>query len=562
MKSKILSLALAALMLLAIASCGAPAQNEPAGSPTPSEASESASPPGESGAPDAERVTELTFCESWDFESGFYTIASPDTQSNYGALYWSVNFYETLVNYDDGEFVPGLAESWEVSGDGAVYTFKLRQGVKFSDGSDFTSAAVKKSFEAAPVNLGPYNGSYGTLTTLFDEIVCPDDYTVELHLTQPYYGTLKDLTMLVPLAIVNPAALGDDLSPGDSFKAATHGTGPYMYAGDGDGSAYTFIRNPYYWGEQPALESFRVKVIPDNNAKLLALKSGEIDVITGTNSLSYDGYNEMSSAAGFAAAISAATDKTRYIAFNLAHAGFDDLAVRDALARAVDKDAICASLLSGLEPRADSLFPKSYPWCDVDVNVRAYDVEAAKAGLDAAGWIDSDGDGIREKDGVKLSGSMVYMTGNSVMDDLALTVSAQAREIGIELIPKGGDLMSYYADVYGDFGVALTGTYGLAHDPCTSVTNMNPELGADPVSAQATALLPDPAGLIKTLNSTADESVVRETYRAILTSINDNAIFIPISESKILAAYNADKIAEVDFDAVPQYVSAAKVTPK
>ncbi|MDR2647718.1 MAG: ABC transporter substrate-binding protein [Oscillospiraceae bacterium] len=540
MKKKLFAFALAAVLMLSIAACGKTVDTS---SKIPT-------------------VTELTFCESWDFESGFYTIGSPDTQSNYGALYWSVNFYETLVNYDDGEFVPGLAESWDVSDDGTIYTFKLRQSVKFSDGSDFTSAAVKKSFEAAPVNLGTYNGSYGTLSTLFKEIVCPNDYTVELHLTQPYYGTLKDLTMLVPLAIVNPSMLGDDYTPSDSFRTATHGTGPYMYAGDGDGSTYTFVRNPYYWGEQPDLDSFRVKVIPDNNAKLLALKSGEIDVITGTNNLTYDGYNEMNSTAGFAATTSDAADKTRYIAFNLAHVGFDDLAVRDALARAIDRDTICTNLLSGLESKADSLFPKSYPYCDVDVNVRAYDVEAAKAGLDAAGWLDSDGDGIREKDGVKLSGSMVYMTGNPLTDDLALTVAAQAKEIGIELIPKGGDLMSYYADLYGDFGVALTYTYGLAHDPITSVTNMNPELGADPVSMQAIANLSNPSGLIKTLNSTADENVIRETYRTILTNINDNAIFIPISEAKVFVAYNADKIAAFGFDAIPQYPSAAKVTPK
>lgn len=507
-------------------------------------------------------VTELTFCESWDFESGYYTVATPDGQSNYGALYWSANFYDTLVKYNAGEFVPGLAESWEISDDGTVYIFKLRKGVKFSDGTDLTSAAVKKSFEAAPINLGQYNGSYGTLTTLLKEIVCTGDHTVELHLTQPYYGTLKDLTMTVPLGIVNPAMLGDDYKPNDAFKTGTHGTGPYMYAGDGDGSTYTFVRNPHYWGEKPALEKFRVKVIPDNNAKLLALKSGEIDVIVGTDRLSYDGFNEMKTASGFDAVISDVANNTRFIAFNVKHAGFDDLAVRDAFARAIDKDAICSSLLSGLEPKADTLFPKSYPYCDVDVKVRAFDVEAAKKSLADAGWVDADGDGIREKGGVKLSGSMVYITGNSVLDDLALAIAAQAKEIGIELIPKGGDMMAYYADIYGDFGVSLYSTYGLTYDPYTTVTNMNPEVGADPVSMQAIANLPDPVGLIKTLNSTANENVIRETYRTILTNINDNAVFIPISEAKVLAAYNANKIAVFGFNEIPQYVNVAKVTPK
>lgn len=515
------------------------------------------------GAAQAEpTVTELTFCESWDFEYGYYPVATPDRQTNYGFLYWAANFYDTLVRYDDGEFVPGLAESWEISGDGTVYTFKLREDVKFSDGSAFTSEAVKKSFEAAPVILGQYNGSYGTLTTLFQEIVCPDEHTVELHLTQPYYGTLKDLTMTVPLGIVNPAVLDENGMPGDAFLAATHGTGPFLYGGDGDGSAYTFVRNPYYWGETPALERFRVKVIPDNNAKLLALKSGEIDVIIGSERLSYDGYNEMKNADGFDAVVSDVINNTRLIAFNMKHAAFGDLAVRDALARAIDKDAICDRLLSGLETKADTLFPKSYPYCDVDVDVRAFDVDAAKKILDEAGWLDADGNGIREKDGVTLSGSMVYIAGNPVMDDLALVVSAQAREIGIELIPKGGDMMAYYADIYGDFGVVLHYTYGLTFDPYTTISNMNPETSTDPVAMQALANLPDPVGLIQTLNSTADEEVVRETYRTILTNIHDHVIFIPISDAKVPAAYNAEKVAAFGFHELPPYLNVAAVTPK
>lgn len=518
--------------------------------------------PTANAAPAQPTITELTFCESWDFEYGYYPVATPDSQSNYGSLYWAANFYDTLIQYDDGEFVPGLAESWEVSEDGKVYTFKLRGDVKFSDGSPFTSEAVKKTFEAAPVILGQYNGSYGTLTTLFEEIVCPDEHTVELHLTQPYYGTLKDLTMTVPLGIVNPAMLGEDGMPGGAFLTATHGTGPFLYEGDGDGSAYTFVRNPYYWGEAPALERFRVKVIPDNNAKLLALKSGEIDVIIGSERLSYDGYNEMKNTAGFDAVTSGVLNNTRLLAFNMKHAAFGDLAVRDALARAIDKDAICERLLSGLETKADTLFPKSYPYCDVDIDVRAFDVDAARKGLDEAGWVDADGDGIRERNGVALSGSMVYIAGNPVMEDLALVISAQAKEIGIELVPKGGDMMTYYTDIYGDFGVVLHYTYGLTFDPYSTIANMNPETSTDPVAMQAIANLPDPAGLIRTLNSTADEEVVGEIYRTILTNINDNAIFIPISEAKVPAAYNAEKVAVFGFHQLPPYLNVAAVTPK
>jgi nickel transport system substrate-binding protein len=412
---KLFSFPIAILLTLSMAACGS--KNDPA---VPSS--------GESA------VKTLTFCESWDFQSGFYPIGSPETQTNYGALYWGANFYETLVNYEDGAYTPGLAESWHISDDGTVYTFKLRSGVKFSDGTALTSAAVKKSFEAAPVNLGMYNGSYGALTLYFKEFVCPDEHTIEMRLTQPYYGTLKDLCGLVPLAIVNPNALGDDLKPLDTFITATHGTGPYQYdstADSGDGTSYTFVRNPYYDRAMPALDSFIVKVIPDNNAKLLALKSGEIDAILGADMLSVDGYLEMKSAQGFGAALSDSSANTRIIGVNLKHTGFEDIAVRSAMAMAIDKDTICASVLSGIETRADTLFPRSYPFCDVDVTPRDYDLEAAKQVLESASWSDADGDGIREKEGVKLSGTMIYITGSAAADDLALTIAAQVREAGI-----------------------------------------------------------------------------------------------------------------------------------
>lgn len=250
---------------------------------------------GESNADDDKEVV-LRLAENWDFSLGIVPSLNPSVASNYGSIYWGRNFYDTLVAYDkNGEIVGQLAESWEVSDDGKDYTFKLRDGVKFSDGTDLTADAVKLSFEAAIENLGMYNGSYGMLSKLISETEVVDGKTVVLHLTQPYYGTLNDLTMSCPLAIINPAAFDgqEDLMYGESFKNASFGTGAYMYAGDNANGVYTFVRNPYYWGEAPEVDSFTVTAIEDNDAKLLALKSGEIDAIINTSHVSFDGFAEI-----------------------------------------------------------------------------------------------------------------------------------------------------------------------------------------------------------------------------------------------------------------------------
>lgn len=288
---KIAAFVLAAIMAGSLAACNTNSESNSA----VDSGSAAQAGGGESNADDDKEVV-LRLAENWDFSLGIVPSLNPSVASNYGSIYWGRNFYDTLVAYDkNGEIVGQLAESWEVSDDGKDYTFKLRDGVKFSDGTDLTADAVKLSFEAAIENLGMYNGSYGMPSKLISETEVVDGKTVVLHLTQPYYGTLNDLTMSCPLAIINPAAFDgqEDLMYGESFKNASFGTGAYMYAGDNANGVYTFVRNPYYWGEAPEVDSFTVTAIEDNDAKLLALKSGEIDAIINTSHVSFDGFAEI-----------------------------------------------------------------------------------------------------------------------------------------------------------------------------------------------------------------------------------------------------------------------------
>ena len=127
--------------------------------------------------------------------------------------------------------------------------------------------------------MGQSIAQYGKIGVLTESIEVIDDYTFALYLTTPYYGVLSDLAMCNPMGIVSPNAFNEDLTTKEELMTQTMGTGPYMYAGDGDGTSYTFVRNPNYWGEEPDVDEFTVKVIADPESAVLALQSGEVDLL-------------------------------------------------------------------------------------------------------------------------------------------------------------------------------------------------------------------------------------------------------------------------------------------
>lgn len=513
---------------------------------------------------ETEEGKNVVLTEIWDFSSGFYPVMTPGTASNYGSIYWSKNFYNTLVHYgEDGEVEGELAKSWEVSGDGMTYTFQLRDGVKFSDGTEVTSEAVKRSFEAAVQNLGDYNGSYGKLTTLLDTIETPDEATVVLKLSQPYYGTLNDLTMSCPLSIVNPAGLNEDLTRKDDFLTQTMGSGPYMYEGDSSGSTYTFVRNPYYWGEAPDADSFQVKVIEDADARVLALRSGEIDAILGSSRMTYDAYGELSADPSYGTAVDDNASMTRYLGFNLSRAPFDDSKVRQAVAYAMDQETLCQTVLQGVEESAETMFPVTKPYCDVEQTVYELDLEKAAQLMEEAGWVDSDGDGIREKDGQKLELTMTYTSDHGALDDAALAIASQLGKIGFRITPSGSDMMTWYGAVLSnEYEITIYQTYGGAFDPSAVVTNMNPDSSTDPIVLQFPEFFQGGKELVLELDGTSDEARVQEIYREILGTIAEQSLLVPLSYTREFAAWNSSLVEAYDFSTDSLYVNVAGIQLK
>ena len=497
----------------------------------------------------------INLAESWDFSSGFSPVLNPANAVNYGLMYWCGNFYNTLVKYDKGKIVGDAAESWVVSDDQMSYTFTLRDDVFFSDGTKLTASAVKFCFEAALENLGVYRGSIGKVSGLITTVEAPDDLTVVVNLSQPYYGTLNDLTLYNPMGIVNPVLYNSDYTLADTAYTQTGGTGPYMYAGDTDGTSYTFVRNPYYWGEKPEVDGFRIKVIQDNDAKVLALRSGELDAIIGSTRLSYDAYGELRGTDGFGTAVSDSVAMTRYIGFNLTAAPFDDVLVRQAVAYALDKKSICDSVFSGIEHPADTFFYNGIPYCNVDATTYEMNIERACTLMEQAGWIDADGDGVREKNGERLELTLTYTQSKSSLDSAALAVASQLNEIGFRVTPVGSDMMAWYNILLsGDYTIALSSTVGGTFDPFTTVSNMNPDNSSDPIAALFPTQLSRGKAIILELDSTASEERIKEIYQELLGEIGHQVLAVPLSYTYEFGAWNSNVIDGYNFPSDGQYI--------
>lgn len=559
--------ALALAFCLVLSACGSAAP-QPTAAPTQAPAPQQTAAPQQGGAPTeapapSAKPKTVVLAESWSFPS-LYPVISPETAVNFGVAYWTMNFYDTLVRYDDNnEIAPCLAESWEVSDDGLVYTFHLRSGVEFSDGTPLTADAVKQSIDAARVNLGSYVGNYGKIGVLIADTQAADDSTFVLTLTSPYYSALNDLTYCLPYAIVNPKAFEGGASAAFvNCAAETMGTGPYMFDSY-DGTTYTFVRNPRYWGEAPDVDAFQVKEIPENDAKILALQSGEVTALLGSDKLTYDGFAQLS-AAGYASKINDAGSRSMYLGMRIKDtmlwnetytevvqtvpAGvFADKNVRLAASYAIDQQLLAQSVFCGVETPAETLFAPSKPYCNVSVTTYETDAARASALLEEAGWTDADGDGVREKDGEKLHVTISFTNDFGTLAAAMSGVKAQLEAVGfsVELAPA--------ADMMGWFMAAMTGSYDLiywetnggAMDPSSTVSNIGSM--ADPVLGQLPGFGSITYELIGELDTTPSRERVQEIYQTILTSIADEALVIPLVYKNETAVWNGDVIADYDY---------------
>ncbi|MGU3493680.1 nickel ABC transporter substrate-binding protein [Xanthobacteraceae bacterium A53D] len=434
--------------------------------------------------------------------------------------------YEPLVRYQaGGRFAPGLAESWDVSADGRIYTFHLRQGVTFSNGEPFDAAAVVANFNA--ILEERVRHAWLELTKRITTIEALDAHTVRLRLDESYYPTLAELSLSRPFRFVAPSQFKNGRSL-DGLVAPI-GTGPWVLKRTRLGEADLFVRNERYWGPRPQLDEIEVKVIIDPNARAVAMESGVLDLIFGNQGPIFpEVFARFKTMPGFTAKVSQPVE-TRFLTINANRGPTRDIAVRTAINHAVNKHLIAATVLAGTEVPADTLFAPTVPYADVGLKPYAFDPVLARKQLDDAGWVPGK-NGIRRKAGEVLTIDLSFIGPDAVAKILAEIIHAQLADIGIQVVLIGEEESSVYArHREGRFGMIFNRTYGAPYDPQGFLSTTRFPTHADYQSQQG---LPDREEIrakIGEVLRTTDEQERRRLYREILTRLHEAAVHLPLA---------------------------------
>jgi peptide/nickel transport system substrate-binding protein len=322
----------------------------------------------------------------------------------------------------DGKVQPWLAESWTVSPDGLTYTFKLRKGVVFHDGSPFDAKAVKFTFDRLrdPSIRVPVRASLP-----LKEIDALDASTVKITLTQPSVPFISALSQ-TSTAIVSPAAVD---KAGNEYKNIVHtvGTGPYVFKERKKGESFTVTLNDKYWGKKPTYDTVVFRIVPEAATRESLILAGQVDLIVLPPIADVPALQRNPAVK----VLLAPSDRTMFVSLNTSKPLLNDVRVRQALNYAVDKKAIIQNVLFGAADEMDAPMASSlFGYCKVG----SYEYNPAKAKqlLAEAGV----------KPGTKIS--FHHPTGRYVQDrEVAQAIAGYLREVGIEPELQTMDWPSY-----------------------------------------------------------------------------------------------------------------------
>lgn len=294
-----------------------------------------------------------------------------------------VNLYDGLVRFKDGtlEVEPALAESWEVSDDGRTYRFKLREGVKFHDGSDFDAEAVKFNFDRMLnkdhpfYNTGPFPLSFNFSSIASVEVI--DPHKVEFRLKEAFAPFLSNLAYPTGL-IVSPTAVEQH---GKDYGRSPSGTGPFKFAEWQSNQRVVIERNPDYWGGAAKLEAVVFRPVTDANTRVAEMMAGGLDVMV---EVPPDNLATFRQDANFAVTEQAGPH-VWFAILNTKEGPFADKRVRQAANYAVNKETLVKNVLQDTATVAAGPIPPAFNWVESAVEPYPYDPDKAKALLAEAG---------------------------------------------------------------------------------------------------------------------------------------------------------------------------------
>lgn len=456
--------------------------------------------------------------------------------------------FEALTKNTPDGVKPWLAERWDVSEDGRVYTFHLRHDVKFTDGTPFTAEAVKANFDAVMANKSRH--AWLDLMNLIERNEVVDPYTWRLTLKNAYFPTLIELGLTRPFRFISPKCMKE----GTTLNGVTclNGTGPWVLTEHKHNQEARFTRNESYWGSKPAIREVRWTVVPDSQTLLLALKKGEIQLIFGADGdqLSVDAMDALTKEGQFTTLWSQPY-ASRTILLNSKRPLLSDIRVREAIQYAFNREAVVKGILNGAETAATTLFDRSVPGCDVPLTPRTYDPKRAEALLDEAGWVKG-ANGLRSKDGQPLKVTFYFNAKNAQEKTIAEALQADLRQVGIEM-PIVGEEKQAFLDRQrsGLFDLQYSLSWGAPYDPQSYLSSWRQPSHGD---YQAQLGLSDKAHIDETITRlmvTPDTATRNAMIADVLTRIHTSAVYVPVSFARIKAVHSKG-LTNVGFD-VSQY---------
>jgi len=451
-----------------------------------------------------------------------------------GEMYAQEMLYETLVNITEKGYEPCLAESWTISEDGKIYTFNIRKGVTFSDGTVCDAKAIKANFDAIIENKSRH--TWLEMMQLLESVDLIDDYTIQIKMSKPYYPMLTELGVTRPFAMISPKAMKDGSTK--NGVNAYIGTGAYILKDFVTDEYAVFEANENYWGKVPEIKKIIVKVIPDNQTRILALEKGEIDLIFGKNMIDADAINKYKSSEKFTTALSEPTS-TRQIVLNTSNGILRDKSVRHALQYATNKQAISDGVFYGLEKPADTLFSKTIPYSNIDLKPYKFSMEKAAETLDQAGWLKND-KGIREKDGQKLQLSLLYNSDSVTEKIISEYLQSEYKKIGVEISIAGEEEQSYRDKMKtGNFDMVFNICWGTPYDPQSSLAAMRQPVYGDYAAQLGLEDKKEIDEAITKILVSTDEKERQDLYTFVLTRLHEDAVYIPLTYECNKAIYNS-----------------------
>ncbi|MCM3079204.1 ABC transporter substrate-binding protein [Brevibacillus invocatus] len=389
MKKRILSATMSSLLAIAmlLAGCSQTTQAPPT---EPAKTEQPAQTPAPAPEPAKEGPKQLIVGRGGD-SVGLDPIRETDGES----FKVTENIYDTLVGYEEEstKVVPSLAEKWEVSPDGLTYTFTLRKGVKFHDGTDFNAEAVKWNFERWMDKSNPFHnqdgyyyyndmfGGYkGDANHVIKSVEAVDPGTVKFTLNYPLAPFIQNLGMS-PFAIASPTAV--QAAGADGFTEKPVGTGPFKFKEWKRNDTITLEKNPDYWNAgYPKVDTLVFKAIPENTARLTALINGEIDLMDGLNP---DDAEDVKANSELQLILRPSMN-IGYIGFNVEKEPFNNQKVREAISHAINKPEIIEAFFAGLGQPAVNPMPPTLWGHNDSIKDREFNLDKAKQLLAEAGF--------------------------------------------------------------------------------------------------------------------------------------------------------------------------------